>query len=146
MKIFLQIYRWSMQMKLRMALYTFVGIFLKIVCNLLQGEQTVLIHDLLTLWAASLVFAMIESAIFPEGSECTRSRSLLWLGAANLCFLGGAALFQWCEGVPLWGGILLTLFLEMGLGMMWFGDQFVLKMDSAQLTQQLRRYQNAPHN
>lgn len=119
---------------------------MKIVCNLLQGEQTVLIHDLLTLWAASLVFAMIESAIFPEGSECTRSCSLLWLGAANLCFLGGAALFQWFEGVPLWGGILLTLFLEMGLGMMWFGDQFVLKMDSAQLTQQLRRYQNAPHN
>ena len=146
MKIFLQIYRWSMQMKLRMALYTFGGTFLNIVCNLLHGEQTVLIHDLLTLWAASLVFAMIESAIFQEGSECTRRRVPLWLGAANLCFLGGAALFQWFEGVPLWGGILLTLFLEMGLGMMWFGDQFVLKMDSAQLTQQLRRYQNAPHN
>lgn len=144
MKVFLQIYRWSMQMKLRMALYTFVGIFLKIVCNLLQENQNVSIRDLLTLWAVSLIFAMIESVIFPEGSECTRGRSLLWLGAANLCFLGGAVLFQWFKGVPLWAGILLVLFLEMGLGMMWFGDQFVLKIDSAQLTQQLRRYQNGP--
>lgn len=146
MKAFLRLYRWSMQMKLRMSLYTFVGIFLKIVCNLFQGEQTVSIYDLLTLWAVSLGFAMIESAIFPEGTDCTRGRSLLWLGAANLCFLGGAVLFRWFEGVPLWAGILLILFLEMGLGMMWFGDQFVLKMDSAQLTNQLRRYQNSPRS
>lgn len=34
MKTFLQIYRWSMQMKLRMALYTFVGFFFE---NCLQS-------------------------------------------------------------------------------------------------------------
>lgn len=50
-------------------------------------------------------------------------------------------LFGWFQGVPVWGGALLILGLELGLGMMWFGDRFVLKMDTAQLNEQLLRYQ-----
>lgn len=141
MKTYLRIYRWAMQMKLHMALYTFTAIFLKALCQLLQGTDAIAIIDLLTMWVTCFVFAVAESFIFPEGCECTRGRFLLWLAAANLCFLGGALLFRWFQGVPLWGGILLTLFLEMGLGMMWFGDRIVLKMDTAQLTQDLKHYQ-----
>lgn len=89
MKTYLRIYRWAMQMKLHMALYTFVAIFLKILCNLLQGADSISIRDLLTMWLVALVFAMAESAIFPEQAACTRTRTLLWLGAANLCFVGG---------------------------------------------------------
>ncbi len=37
MKTYLRLYRWSMQMKLHMALYTFAAVFFKIVCNLFQG-------------------------------------------------------------------------------------------------------------
>lgn len=142
MKTYLRIYRWAMQMKLHMAMYTFVAIFLKILCNLLQGGDSISIRDLLTMWLVALVFAMVESAIFPEQAACTRTRTLLWLGAANLCFVGGALLFGWFAGVPLWGGLLLAAFLELGLGLMWFGDRFVLKMDSAQLTRELKQYQN----
>lgn len=39
-------------------------------------------------------------------------------------------------------GLRLAAFLELGLGLMWFGDHFVLKMDSAQLTRELKQYQN----
>lgn len=105
-----------------------------------QEADSISIRDLLTMWLVALVFAMVESAIFPEQAACTRTRTLLWLGAANLCFVGGALLFGWFAGVPLWGGLLLAAFLELGL--MWFGDHFVLKMDSAQLTRELKQYQN----
>lgn len=130
-----------MQMKMHMALYTFAAIFLKILCLLLQGIHSVPIFDLATIWLVALVFAMLETAIFPEGTACTRLRSLLWLAAANLCFVGGALLFGWFRGIPLWGGMLLVVLLELGLGMMWFGDRIVLKMDSAQLNEELQRYQ-----
>lgn len=141
MKAFLKIYRWSMEMKLRMALYTFVAIFIKIVFNLLQGENAIEIAELLSMWGISLLFAIAETVIFPGERDCTKWRSFLWLILANICFAGGAVLFKWFAGIPAWGGVLLLLLLELGLGMMWFGDRFVLKMDSAQLTQMLKDYQ-----
>lgn len=141
MKTYLRLYRWSMQMKLHMALYTFAAVFFKIICNLLQGSRQVSIVDLATIWLVSLVFAILETVLFPENAPCTKGRSLLWLAAANLCFVGGALLFGWFQGVPVWGGALLILGLELRLGMMWFGDRFVLKMDTAQLNEQLLRYQ-----
>ena len=141
MKTYLRLYRWSMQMKLHMALYTFAAVFFKIICNLLQGSRQVSIVDLATIWLVSLVFAILETVLFPENAPCTKGRSLLWLAAANLCFVGGALLFGWFQGVPVWGGALLILGLELGLAMMWFGDRFVLKMDTAQLNAQLLRYQ-----
>lgn len=141
MKAYLRIYRWSMQMKLHMALYAFVTIFLKAVCSLLQGVNSLPIMDIATMWLVSLVFAMIKSAIYPENSSCTKGRTLAWAIVANLCFIGGAWMFGWFAELPLWGKIILVVFLEMGLAMMWFGDQFVLKMDSAQLTKELKQYQ-----
>lgn len=141
MKAYLRMYRWAMQMKLHMAMYTFVAIFLKAVTNLLQGMKQMDIMELLSMWGVCLAFAMIESAIFPEGRPCTKGRSALWLVVANLCFIGGAMLFGWFRGVPWWGSVALIAFLELGLAIMWFGDQFVLKMDSAQLTAALKQYQ-----
>lgn len=74
MKTYLRIYRWAMQMKLHMAMYTFVAIFLKILCNLLQGVDSISIRDLLTMWLVALVFAMVESTIFPEQAACPGHR------------------------------------------------------------------------
>ena len=54
-----------------------------------------------TMWLAALVFAMVESAIFPEQAACTRTRTLLWLGAANLCFVGGALLFGFATALQM---------------------------------------------
>ena len=65
MKTYLRIYRWSMQMKLHMALYAFVTIFLKAVCSLMQGVNSLPIMDIATMWLVSLVFVVTESAIYP---------------------------------------------------------------------------------
>lgn len=141
MKFYLSLYRWAMQMKLHMAMYTFVSIFLKLLYNLLHGVDSIRIFDLLSMWGVCLLFAMLESAIFPEGVPCTKGRSVLWATAANLCFIAGALFFGWFSPISLWGAALLIAFLELALGLMWFGDQFVLKTDSVQLTQQLKQYQ-----
>lgn len=101
MKTYLRIYRWAMQMKLHMAMYTFVAIFLKGLCNLLQGLDMVSVWDLLSMWGVCLGFAIIESAIFPEGRPCTKGRSALWLVAANLCFIGGPRRLDGLKGFPL---------------------------------------------
>lgn len=141
MKLYLSLYRWAMQMKLHMAMYTFVAIFLKILYNLLHGVDMIRITDLLSMWVTCMIFAILESAIFPTGSSCTKVRSALWFATANLLFIGTALLFRWFAPIPLWGTIILIVFLELGLVLMWFGDQFVLKMDSAQLTKKLHEYQ-----
>lgn len=141
MSIFLRIYRWSMQMKLHMALYTFVAIFLKAIVNLAFGIYSVPSLDMLTMWLTCMAFAVVESLLFPENCERTALRLALWIALANLMFLGGALAFGWFAGVPAWCGALLVLFMELGLAMMWFGDRFVLKMDSAELTRQLKQYQ-----
>ena len=52
MKAYLRMYRWAMQMKLHMAMYTFVAIFLKAVTNLLQGMKQMDIMELLSMWGA----------------------------------------------------------------------------------------------
>lgn len=136
MKTYLRLYRWSMQMKLYMSLYTFAAIFLKAICSLLHGVHAIAIMDLLTIWLTCLLFAIVESAIFPKDCEYSRVRSALWFAAANICFIGGALVFDWFSGVPVWGAVLLIIVLELGLGMTWFGDRFVLKTDSTQLKYQ----------
>lgn len=138
---YLKIYRWAMEMKFRMALYTFTAIFLKAVCILFQGQKSLLVTDLLTMWLTCMVFAMAETAIFPKDCPCTRNRTILWFLLANGCFIGGAVLFDWFPGLASWADALLLIFLELGLFLMWFGDRFVLRMDSAQLTRQLKQYQ-----
>ena len=141
MKMFLRLYRWAMQMKLRMAMYTFVTVFLLAVWNLVQGEAALAIKDLLSAWLVSLVFAMAESWILPQGRDATALRSAGWLLAGNLCFIGGAVCFQWFAGIAAWGTALLIVLLEMVLGLMWFGDRVVLRADSMQLSKDLVSYQ-----
>lgn len=105
MKAYLRMYRWAMQMKLHMAMYTFVAIFLKAVTNLLQGMKQMDIMELLSMWGVCLAFAMIESAIFPEGRPCTKGAPLYgwssptYASSAAPCCLDG---FAGSPGGGLW--------------------------------------------
>ena len=71
MKAYLRMYRWAMQMKLHMAMYTFVAIFLKAVTNLLQGMKQMDIMELLSMWGVCLAFAMMTVA--SASNEATAS-------------------------------------------------------------------------
>ena len=65
MKTYLKLYRWSMQMKLRMGIYTICLLLCKILWNWFCGIEVVRSLDILTIWAACLVFSMLETVILP---------------------------------------------------------------------------------
>lgn len=144
MREFLHMYRWALEMKYHMALYTLAAVFCKALVNALMGVWAVESITMLEMMAVSMVFAMLETWIFPSGfsGDGRRGRTILWAVLGNAFFVGGAWVFGWFSGVPVWGGVLLLLFLEFGLASMWFGVHVAMKADTSALNRQLRRYQS----
>ena len=137
----LKLYRWSLLMKLRMGIYTICLLFCKIVWNWVLGIRVVDSLDILTIWAACLVFSMLETVILPA-YEYTAFRTAIWAVTANILYGAGAALFGWFKGIPLWGSLLLFGILELSLALMWVGDNVAMKADTVRLNKQLKEYQN----
>lgn len=140
MNTYLKLYRWAMQMKLRMGIYTICLLFCKIVWNWFLGIQTVKSVDILTIWVVCLLFSMLETVILPA-YEYTVFRTIIWAVTANIIFGFGALILGWFQGVSLWGIIILFGFLELSLALMWFGDNIAMKADTARLNKQLKEYQ-----
>ena len=138
---FSKFYCWSLQMKLRMGIYALALIVCKMTWNAIGGVYTVRSLDLLTMWLAALAFAVLEMLLLPAGAERTKGRVALWVICGNVLFWGGALLLGWFRGIPVWGGAILVLLLEMSLGAMWYGDRLMMRMDSANLNRQLKEYQ-----
>ena len=113
----LKLYRWSLLMKLRMGIYTICLLFCKIVWNWVLSIRVVDSLDILTIWAACLVFSMLETVILPA-YEYTAFRTAIWAVTANILYGAGAALFGWFKGIPLWGSLLLFGILELSLALM----------------------------
>lgn len=141
MKNYLKLYRWSMQMKLRMGIYAVGLLFCKMVWNWSQGILAVRSLDIVTIWVTCLVFAMIETVILPVGKEHSALRVVIWGAAANLVFIGGSLAAGWFRGIPIPGAILLVALLELFASMMWFGDHVAMRADSVELNRQLKEYQ-----
>ena len=66
MKRFLGLYRWAMQMKLRMGIYTLALLLCKMVWNAAQGVNYVLSLEILGMWIACLIFAVVETILLPQ--------------------------------------------------------------------------------
>ena len=143
MKLYLRFYRWAMQMKLRMGIYTVALLFCKIVWNWYAGIYEVRSLDILTSWATCLIFAMVESAILPNDNDraYSKKQTAVWAVAANLIFLVSAFWNNWFQGIRGLGTGVLLFFLELVLALMWFGDNVARYVDSAQLNRQLKAYQ-----
>lgn len=141
MKRFLALYRWAMQMKLRMGIYTLALLLCKMVWNAIQGVNYVLSLEIVGMWIACQIFAMAETAILPQGKNPTPLRTVAWVLVGNGIFWGGSVWLGWFAGVPVWGGALLVLLLEASLAAMWFGDHVAMRADSAVLNRQLRAFQ-----
>ena len=101
---------------------------------------------LLEMLLACFAFACLETALFPPGREQPREeqkkRIALWAVLANLIFAGGAWVFGWFPGVPVWGGLLLLLFLEWALCAMRYALHLKEKRDTAALNRGLQRFQS----
>lgn len=141
MELFFTFYRWAMQMKFRMGLYTIALIFCKAIWNLCCGIYTVSSIDLLLMWLTCFVFAVAESILVPPGKEPTKLRIAAWIVTANILFIGCSLWAGWFASIPLWGAGLLILLLEASLWAMWFGDNVVMRKDSQRLNKQLQQFQ-----
>lgn len=147
MRQFMSFYRWGLYMKQHMALYTLALIFFKGITQWAMGGRSIEILTLLQMLLVSLAVALLESLIFPTDREFPRralaGRTVAWALLCNLGFLGGALLFDWFAGIPVWAGVLLVVFLEAGLFAMWVGLHVALRRDTKRLNDSLRRYQDS---
>ncbi len=148
MEEFWSVYRWGMNMKFHMAIYTIALVCVKSVVNLLQGVDTVSIWTMLEMILLSLVLAVGEVLLFPgdrglEG-DALRGRTAAWVLLGNLLFGGGAIVFRWFDGVPAWGGVLLVLLLELGFLSMWVGLHVAQRKDTKKLNENLHSFQVKP--
>lgn len=141
MKFFLKLYRWSMQMKLRMGIYIIALLFCKAVWNLCCNIETVKIVEIFTIGLTCFIFAVLETVILPEYNY-TKTRTIIWVIVANIIFVSSSLYFGWFKGVSTIGAILLFALLEVGLVMMWYGDNIVMKADTHVLNKQLKKYQD----
>ena len=143
MKGFNRFYLWGVKMKYHMCIYTVAGIFFKAITNALQGVYIVDSLTMLEMLVVSMVFACVETAIFPEAHPFGEStgRTALWAVLANVAFLGGALGFSWFRGVPVWAGILLVVILEGAMVAMWYAMWLEKKWDTRDLNRNLKKYQ-----
>ena len=143
MNEFLRWYRWGLQMKYHMGIYTVGLIFCKGVVNALMGVYAVESLTMLEMLVASLLLASAETVLFPGGLDRpqSRGRTAIWVVLGNLLYVGGSLVFGWFKGIPLWGALVLVLILEAGFFAMWFGINVAMQADTADLNRRLRKYQ-----
>ena len=89
----------------------------------------------------SFGFAAIQYAVLPAGNWTSKKGLAVWFISANVLHIGGALVFGWFPGVPLWGDILLIAMLECGLWAVWFGEQVACWRDTRALNRSLRQFQ-----
>lgn len=143
MEQFNRFYLWGVNTKYRMGLYFAAAVSFKGLVNALLRLWTVDTLILLEMLLACFAFACLETAIFPHGKNllAEKKRVALWAVLANVIFLGCGWMLRWFPGIPLWGALVLVLFLESSLGGMWYALWLKEKRDTAALNQGLRRFQ-----
>ena len=141
MKGFLHFYSWGMEVKLYMSIYTAAAVFFQGITEVLQGRYSISVWVLLEMLLVSFGFAAIQYAVLPAGNWTSKKGLAVWVISANVLYIGGALVFGWFPGVPLWGDILLIAMLECGLWTVWFGEQVACWRDTRALNRSLRQFQ-----
>ena len=141
MKGFLHFYSWGMEVKLYMSIYTAAAVFFQGITEVLQGRYSISVWVLLEMLLVSFGFAAIQYAVLPAGNWTSKKGLAVWVVSANVLYIGGALVFGWFPGVPLWGDILLIAMLECGLWAVWFGEQVACWRDTRVLNRSLQKFQ-----
>ena len=141
MKQFLRFYCWGIEVKLYMSLYTTALVVFQAITEALQGRFAVNAWIMLEMLLVSFVFSAIQYAVLPAGNWSSKKGLAVWAVSANVLYIGGALVFGWFPGVPLWGDILLIALLECGLAAIWFGEQVACWRDTRALNRSVRKFQ-----
>lgn len=145
MKSFVKFYKWGMNVKFHMALYTVAILCFAGIAALVWGDGAVSVWHMLQMLLLSFAMGIVEYALFPvervlEGDALVKA-TILWAACANVLFVGGALVFGWFAIAPVWYSVLMLVLLELSLVAMWFGLHIALRADTAQLNSGLRLYQ-----
>ena len=140
---FNKFYLWGVTMKYHMGIYAVAGVFFKAIANALQGVYSVDSLTMLEMLVVSLLFASVETVIFPRGREWggSRWRMVLWAALANVAYIGSAFLFSWFRGIPVWGGILMIVILEGAIVAMLYAMWLEKRWDTRDLNRSLKEFQ-----
>ena len=142
---FVRFYGWGIIVKYHMALYTVGLVSAAGAVRWLMGHRELPVPMLVEMLLVSAAVAALESWILPFDREWEGGtllwRTVLWTLVCNLGFAGGGALLGWFSGMPLWGSVLLILFLELCLAAVWFADCVALRRESRKLNRGLRKFQ-----
>ena len=141
MKQFLRLYAWGVEVKLYMSIYTAAVVFFQGITEVLQGRYAISVWIMLEMLLVSFVFAAIQYAVLPAGNWSSKKGLAVWVVCANVLYIGGALVFGWFPGVPLWGDIVLIAILEISLWAIWFGEQVARWRDTRALNRSLRKFQ-----
>ena len=144
MKWFRGLYVWAMNMKLFMALYFIMMVFVVGVVTLFTGGDSIRLLTLLELLAASMFVALLQQLLLSDSADYSHGvlfgRSLLWLALSVGLSVVGALLLGWFNGEPWWCVPVFGAFIAMALLMTLTGLKFEQDADTLRLNEGLNRY------
>lgn len=143
---FFKFYRWGMNMKLHMAIYSIALLCIACVIKLLLGDTNIEILAVFEIIFVSFVVAVIESFCFPLDKDLTKHQltrnTVIWAVCANILFIASAWVFNWFAGIPEFAVVVLLVLLEGGLFAMWVGMKLIQRVDTKSLNNDLHNFQN----
>lgn len=145
MNKFMRFYRFMLHTKSHMALYSVsiicIGGALDYFCGIYEMNTWMLFQKIIVMF----VIAFAEAILFPEGKEIEKpaliKRSVLWVVLCNGILFGAAWNFDWFADRPDWYYMMLVLFLELALFLMWIGVFVAEDLDSKSLNRGLKELQ-----
>ncbi len=147
MKLFKEIYRWSLNSKLYMGIYfvTFIVVISSI--NLYEQIPTLEIMTVFQALSVSVVLAFSQTAILNETTDYRRgiyfARSLSWLMLSVFVSVSVAVFGQWfSEDVGRWSYSLLGILLFIALSLVLIGLKWDQDAETERLNIALKSYQH----
>lgn len=145
MNTFLKLYRWGIGIKLYLSIYTLGLLFFKCLYELLMGSSSVPVLAIFEMIVVAFLLSLLQWFCFPPHRDLAKralfGRTAVWAVGSNLFIVGGTLLFGWFSEVPLWGGAVLIVILEIGLAALWLAVYLAQQMDTKHLNSRLKAYQ-----
>ena len=146
MKWFRNLYVWAMNVKLFMALYFIVMVFVLGVITLFLGGDSIRLLTLLEMLLVCAVIGFLQALLLDDSTDYTRGvffgRSLIWLVGSTTLAVAAALIFGWFGGYPAWSLIAFAGFMLFALTLTLVGLKFEQEADTVRLNEDLNRFKH----
>ena len=146
MKWFRNLYVWAMNVKLFMALYFIVMVFVLGVITLFLGGDSIRLLTLLEMLLVCAVIGFLQALLLDDSTDYTRGvffgRSLIWLVGSTALAVAAALIFGWFGGYPAWSLIAFAGFMLFALTLTLVGLKFEQEADTVRLNEDLNRFKH----